>query len=402
MKILLDVSRTSQTSALTGIQRVTRCIYEALSKKVQVIPVCLDNTSKCWRQLSIEELNRLDAEKITNPSSNRKSQVSFYSKFKNYFLTNTKAKNQEKLFFQLLQNEAVDAILLPELYNPELFEHYKRLKHTLNKPIFAIFHDAIAMKWPEFTPKKTVQRYPLYLKTLQEMDGVIANSACSKEELNKYWDFLGFPTKTQLTHIDLATHFKGNSQNNFSVFSEANLSTILCVGTLEGRKNQINLLKAAQKLWDSNLKFKLVIVGAINKETGYLAKDKINELINQNYPIEYHSAVSDQKLNELYNSCTFTVYPSIYEGFGLPVVESLWFGKPCICGKGGALRDVGQMNGCYQVDEPTTENLATAIKDLLNNPNLLASLTQQTQNNHFKTWDEYVDELLKMLPLLKN
>ena len=101
---------------------------------------------------------------------------------------------------------------------------------------------------------------------------------------------------------------------------------LLFVGTIEQRKNLKNLLQAYQLLSDSTRKeYPLVIVGA----KGWHADEELNSMGNID-GVKWLGYVSDKDLGELYKNAKIFVYPSLYEGFGLPILEAQQFGVPVI------------------------------------------------------------------------
>src|SRR5205085_820471 len=82
--------------------------------------------------------------------------------------------------------------------------------------------------------------------------------------------------------------------------------------------------------------------------------------------IEWHGIVDDERLAFEFSSATFTVYPSLVEGFGLPILESLWMGRPCLTHNDGVMYELAKGGGCiatYMTDvdaiERELERLAT-------------------------------------------
>ena len=117
---------------------------------------------------------------------------------------------------------------------------------------------------------------------------------------------------------------------------------VLCVGTLEVRKNHALLYHVWRKLVEEHPDTapRLVLVG----RPGWLVEDLL-ELVRRDPLVRDHITIldglSDVALAELYRNCLFTVYPSLYEGWGLPVSESLAFGKACIASNSSSLPEAG-------------------------------------------------------------
>jgi glycosyltransferase involved in cell wall biosynthesis len=107
--------------------------------------------------------------------------------------------------------------------------------------------------------------------------------------------------------------------------------------------------------------------------------------------------VDDESLHRAYRECSFTVYPSVREGFGLPILESLWHGRPCVCGRNGALGEVAGDGGCLLVNQEDVSSLADGVRRLLNDPQTYDRLWEEAQHRTFRSWDNYADALLREL-----
>jgi glycosyltransferase involved in cell wall biosynthesis len=94
-------------------------------------------------------------------------------------------------------------------------------------------------------------------------------------------------------------------------------------------------------------------------------------------PLRWLRHVSDETLSCEYRQCRFTIYPSLMEGFGLPIIESLLHGKPCICGGNGALGEVAHGGGCLIIDQSNANALASGIKTLLTDQETYARLSAE-------------------------
>jgi glycosyltransferase involved in cell wall biosynthesis len=168
---------------------------------------------------------------------------------------------------------------------------------------------------------------------------------------------------------------------------------ILCVATLEGRKNHVALLDAAESLWREGLAFELELIGLARPDTAAPALARLAALRAAGRPLQHHGSVSDSALHAAYARCTFTVYPSLHEGFGLPVLESLQHGKPCLCAPAGALAESARGGGCLMVPVPDALHLTNALRDLLASPAQLAALTLAARQRTFRSWRNYAQDI---------
>ena len=126
---------------------------------------------------------------------------------------------------------------------------------------------------------------------------------------------------------------------------------------------------------------------------------KIRSLRAKGRSLTWLKHVDDATLHALYRECAFTVYPSLMEGFGLPIAESLWHGKPCICGGNGALGEVAEGGGCLIVDQTKTDALANGIKTLLQDRHLHSRLSAEARARKFRSWSDYIDKFFAHLEL---
>ena len=107
-------------------------------------------------------------------------------------------------------------------------------------------------------------------------------------------------------------------------------------------------------------------------------------------PIKWLKHIDQETLEQKYSTCSFTVYPSLYEGFGLPILESLSRSKPCICGSNGAIGEVSKRGGCINLaNQESVDEMMIAIQSLLLDPNRLEQLRNETEEINYGTWEEY-------------
>jgi glycosyltransferase involved in cell wall biosynthesis len=179
------------------------------------------------------------------------------------------------------------------------------------------------------------------------------------------------------------------------------LPVVLCVGSIEARKNHLALLEACELLWSRGARFQLRLVGLANQQTGGPALARIRARASQGRALRYDGPVSDTALDAAYAQCRFTVYPSLAEGFGLPVIESVARGKPCICSSRGALGEATQAGGCMALPKVDAPSLAAAIDRLLSSPADVDALAAAARARKVRTWSEYAADLLAWLPTLR-
>ena len=91
------------------------------------------------------------------------------------------------------------------------------------------------------------------------------------------------------------------------------------------------------------------------------------------------------------------VYPSIEEGFGLPIGESLWLGAPCLYHDGSAMAETAPGGGTFAVDMLDERSMAEAISACATDPRLLGGLAKEARERRLASWDDYAAEVLSVI-----
>lgn len=378
---LIDLTHTSHTRARTGIQRVARALYRNLGDTA--VPITHDPFARAWRPLETWERANLAAS-----SGGRKRGASWPAA--------AQWRGRLRRVLGRARHHALhgefDGLIVPEIFAPAVFRDYPQLFARVRGPRVALFLDAIPLRFPEFTPPGTVARFPAYLRELLTFDGIAAISADSRDSLLAYWQWLGVTDAPPVVAIPLGVDPVKSNPIGYILPGNA-APVVLSVGTLEGRKNHLALLDACERLWSSGASFQLRLIGHANATAG-AARERIAALQAAGRPLRYDGPVSDEAIAHAYAECGFTVYPSIAEGFGLPVIESLERGKPCICSARGALGEISTQGGCLALESVDATALADAIERLLGDDALRAELAAAAQRRTFKTWADYTRELI--------
>jgi glycosyltransferase involved in cell wall biosynthesis len=146
---------------------------------------------------------------------------------------------------------------------------------------------------------------------------------------------------------------------------------VLSVGTIEPRKNLPRLLEAYRALLDRGVDIGLVIAGRRGWRSGdFFAR--LNQLGLEQRAILLHG-VPDADLPALYGAADLFVFPSLYEGFGLPPLEAMACGTPVVASNSSSLPEVVGEAG-ITVDPLSVGALASAIEDVLKNPEIIQRL----------------------------
>lgn len=355
MKWAIDATHTAHTNAQTGIQQVCRELVQILKALNGSEPLVFDRFANTWRGPDSDETATLDTIHPKSPGRRRGASWSFSQKFRGW-------RNRANSDPSILP-KGFGGILIPEIPDASRDNAISSLKC----PKVGFFHDAVPLLRPDWAPASVVRRFPRYIQTLASLDLVLCISKQSEEDLRDAMK------KARLSCPELAVLRLGIPQKLLEAgrASKAPLQSnkhpvILSVGSIEARKNHLAMLDAAQSLWDDGLDFELHLVGMLSRQTGTPAKHRILQLQNKGYPLKWQQAASQQTVIEAYRSADLFLYPSLYEGFGIPILEAKVFGLPIICSAGGALREHFSEGGCLQTGT-TSSQIAETVRSLLEN-----------------------------------
>jgi glycosyltransferase involved in cell wall biosynthesis len=253
----------------------------------------------------------------------------------------------------------------------------------------AIFHDAIPLKHPHITWPQSVARHPGYMKLLARFDRVWAVSRASRDELLGFWRWQGIAQPPPVHVLALGADFDGAARvtANGPRPAPAPCPRLLCVGIVEPRKNQSFLLEVCRDLWRGGLRFELHVVGRVNPHFGRPIVTHLKSL-RKEFPslLHFHEAASDSQLGKLYATAQASVFPTIAEGCGLPLLESLWRGVPCVCSDLRVLRENADGGGCLVVAPNNHAAWARALQQVVDDQTTHARLVTEATTRPLPTW----------------
>ena len=379
--LLVDVSHTSRCISPTGVQRVSRAVCLELERQGLAIPVAFDRWRGAWRMLDSEERYTLDSPRHGGPRHRIRLRDAIRG-------AASRALPALDASVQIPPGRYA-GLLVVEKLESRLAREIARLRPRLAGPSVAVVHDLIPVKFPQFATRRSRREFGGYLDTLRCYDGVAAVSEASRRDLIEYWTTRRVARAPPVTVITPATDPVEESPRPWCGDDEP--PVVLVVATLEPRKNQLTVLEACEALWRRGARFALRLIG--RRRGGDEAASRIAELRAKGRPVEWLGHVSDEALEDAYAGCRFTLCPSLYEGYGLPVVESLRRLRPCIVSARGALREVSAGGGCLVLSEPEADPLSAAILRLLEDEDCYRKLVAECEGRRYRNWSDYVDDL---------
>ncbi len=267
------------------------------------------------------------------------------------------------------------------------------------KPLRSVVtcHDLILFRFSDISPRQR-ERWFRRVAYAKKANAVMAVSECTAKDLQL---FGGVPSdKIIVNHNGRDPFFRILTDgHNYGPAASAvrkmrtDRILLLSLGHNVIQKNLARLLSSVDRLRAVGLPVTVIKAGAaLDKDYQRIAIGKEPDqdlIINLGY-------VSKQDVLELYNSCHMLVFPSLYEGFGLPVIEAQACGLPCITSKISSLPEVGG-NAALYCDPESADDIADKISILAKDQSLQAELRNKGMTNIMRfSWDRHVESLVNV------
>lgn len=266
-------------------------------------------------------------------------------------------KEQLKFPYKKLKKEKPDVLHVPH-YNIPIFYRGKMV---------VTIHDLTHLIYPEFLPNKFAYFYAKFMiwLALKKANKVITVSQNTKNDILKM--FKVNPDKIEVIYNGVGEEFVKRDKKDIKyLYEKFNIpkdkKILMYVGNLKPHKNLERLLEAYSKI-NNKEEIYLVLVGKAFEKYNVL-EDRENELKIKEQVI-HTGIVTQNELVDLYNLADLFVFPSLYEGFGIPVLEALACGTPVICSNTSSMPEVGGDNVIY-IDPMNVGDIREKI-ELVNN-----------------------------------
>ncbi|MCK4592758.1 glycosyltransferase family 4 protein [Candidatus Parcubacteria bacterium] len=299
---------------------------------------------------------------------------------------------------QEIKKDKPDVLFMP-IQSVPFFKKPKNIK------IVITVHDLAFMIFPDhFTVK---DRFLLKFHTkraVQMADAIIAPSEATKKDIIKFYNIN--ENKIKVVYHGVNQNFSEDKKESDSEASESdsflsldsNNPYILFVGQIQPRKNLIRLIEAFETIKsrrnEKSSSLKLIIAGG----KGWMA-DKTYEKAKKSKfseDIIFLGKVSGEDLVKLYQNALMFVLPSLYEGFGLPVLEAMSYGVPCIVSDNSSLSEIVDDHALL-VNAKSSDDIAQKINMFLNNDFLRKDFAQRSLKNIKEfSWDKSAKETLEV------
>ena len=327
-----------------------------------------------------------------------------------YFLVNSKKdtslKDTQSIIIPRYQipfgKEIRKLLVIPKILNQKQIDLVHETYHfgpfilpTKYKKIVTI-HDLTSILFGKTHKTLSVIRHKLGLSLmLKRSDKIIAVSYSTKQDLMNYFKISDNKIKVIYEAADqIFQPLSSEKVQHFKDKYDLNYQYILYVGTLEPRKNIPLIIKAFYILNKEGFQHKLVIAG--KKGWKYKTIYQLIDKLNLQKEVIFIGFIPDNDLPALYNAANLFVYPSLYEGFGLPPLEAMSCGCPVITSNISSLPEVvgdaGIMIDPYSVDELYEAMHKVLINEIVRKDMIKKGL----ERSQMFSWTKTAEETLKI------
>jgi len=371
-EVVVDVNHLAQTTLTTGIQRVTQRTVSRWMQDHAVSLVCWTDENRAMRRTRPVETARVAGRTAPEETDNRDRPAVVVPWRSTYILP--------EVALEVDRTSRLQALAL-----------YSRSTTS------AIGFDTAPLTSAETTDVNVPGYFMRELTAVRHMDRVVCISGAARTEYSGWRTMLtaiGVPGP-RLAAIALPVDAPVPSEADLAAardrYTLPGSPMVLCVGSHEPRKNHLAVLHAAEILWRRGHDFTLLFVGGNAWRSERFGR-LLSRLREGGRPVESALQVPDSTLWALYRLARFTVFPSLNEGFGLPVAESLASGTPAITSDFGSMREIGELGGALLVDPRDDHSIAVAMARLLTDDVLHARLVWEAAARPVRTWDDYAAE----------
>nr|WP_263324273.1 glycosyltransferase family 1 protein [Neobacillus sp. Marseille-Q6967] len=302
-------------------------------------------------------------------------------------------KNIKVKKIRFLSGHLWEQFILPFYCLNGLLINFCNTGPVLKRNQIVYLHDAAVFSKPEGYSKKFVMLYKMLFRLLAwRSRKVITVSDFSKQELKEYLPTLS--EKVTTIHLGIDHMFDGDIDTK--IFDKHNIipgNYMLAVSSMHPNKNFKIVIEALRKLDD--FKGQFVIAGGLQKN---VFSSSSFEFDNNVMHVGY---VTDEELKALYQNAKAFIFPSVYEGFGLPPVEAMSLGCPVLASNAASIPEVCGDAPLY-FDPYDSESLVRLIEDIYKDNELVQRLKKQSETQSEKyRWEQTAQKLINIIKTIQ-
>ncbi len=395
-KVLVFVHHTIGTSTRSGIQRVVVELCRALTRRVDIDFVKWDATDGQLRYADIRDIKNLFGDELNA-----------------HELINANCHRVNYRFGDTIIHPESTWLIYPEIphlmpQGNEIFSRIISQCKSYHIGIAAIFYDLIPFRDDDYAEGRS--QHIEYMLELVRCDSILAISKFSADDLIKFYKTDAGCTNNEIANLEniicsvpLGEYREGASwglAQKASIKNQLSRSIVL-LGTIEPRKQQTRFLRIFNDLLSKEPllnHYSIEVFGSLHPSSA----SALHREIARNKNIHYHQYASDKVIEDAFSKAEFSVFPSKNEGYGLPIVESLRHGVPCLTASFGAMAEIASGGGCLVADVLSDEAIAQSLLRLVRDSDLRVKLRSEIKDRTQWSWGDYAKDILTKLAKLQS
>ena len=423
MKVIYDISTLGKgfinPKAKTGIYRVVESLLLELvqSSEINISAISFNQISTIWEDIiSSLYLQDQNQQKINFDSC-------FTSRLNLILIYQTAAKLQRRLLrfslekypilykpslaievpFKLISKLDIKNIFSPQKFNVYHSPFYPTPNRTTTQNLQRVLtiYDLLPILTPHHFTQNNRSKFKTIINSIdRHQDWITCISENTKQDFCNYTDMN--PDRVFITPLAASDNFypiinPNTISQKLIEYSIPPKPYLLSLCTLEPRKNLSFLLRCFARILaqDPSLDLNLVLVGVSGWKNNDIFQTLRDNSILRNHVI-FTGYIPDRDLSAIYSGALAFVYPSLYEGFGLPPLEAMQCGTPVITSNTSSLPEVIGDAG-IMIDPKNSDDLCQAMLDVINSQSLRNQLSQKGINRAKQfSWSKCAEETIKI------
>ena len=297
-------------------------------------------------------------------------------------------------------------------FHPYYAEIVDKAQRTRGLRFALLVYDIIPVRRPEWCDHNLVLRFKEWTSAVFPLvDVLLTISKASARDLEIEAKRAGYSLRGTPSPIPIGTGFSDAVQSSPGTVDAHRISSpgtrtlpepgsyALIVSTIEARKNHMLLFRVWRRMVEE-MPLETIPTLVFAGRVGWLVSDLMQQIHNADYldgKIVLVEDPSDDELRQLYAGCRFTMFPSFYEGWGLPVTESLSFGRPCIISNATSLPEAGGDLARY-FDPENAHEAYDMIRHAIENPEETEAWAERVQREFRPvSWEDSARGVLRAL-----
>lgn len=284
-------------------------------------------------------------------------------------------------------------VVIVEVPSAASSERLAALAEFSGNRVHLIGYDTIPIVSADMLHPREAEKFASYLTLVKHSTSVVGISDSAAQEFSGYTAALRSQGVTGPRVSACALPAELTAAAELAADGSDERALVLSVGSHEARKNHRALLFAAEVLWREGFEFELALVGRGSAEYIGAFDAEIARMVARGRPITVRRDAGDDELAEFYRRARVMVFPSLHEGYGLPVAEALSRATPVITTAYGSTAEIARAGGCLVIDPRDDDSLIDALRSVLDDDGLVERLREEARHRPERTWKQYADEL---------